>query len=93
MCTSVHILSGMSLNIIVCVGVCVFTEHFLSDGDISVDIGVTAAPVITANYIESYHKVNNTCIHSQIHNHIFFKSCLQKIILQCKKTSLSHQTE
>uniref|UniRef100_A0A672I2H3 Cholesteryl ester transfer protein, plasma n=1 Tax=Salarias fasciatus TaxID=181472 RepID=A0A672I2H3_SALFA len=31
--------------------------HFLSDGDISVDIGVTAAPVITENYIESYHKV------------------------------------
>ncbi|XP_041853978.1 cholesteryl ester transfer protein [Melanotaenia boesemani] len=30
--------------------------HFLSDGGISVDIGVTAAPVITANYIESYHK-------------------------------------
>ncbi|XP_039989821.1 cholesteryl ester transfer protein isoform X2 [Xiphias gladius] len=39
-------------------------EEFLSDGDISVDIGVTAAPVITANYIESYHKgvtnYNNT---------------------------------
>ncbi|KAI3371700.1 hypothetical protein L3Q82_024264 [Scortum barcoo] len=39
-------------------------EQFLSDGDISVDIGVTAAPVITANYIESYHKgltkYNNT---------------------------------
>lgn len=32
-------------------------ESFLSSGDISVDIGVTAAPVITANYIESYHKV------------------------------------
>lgn len=31
-------------------------EQFLSDGDISVDIGITAAPVITANYIESYHK-------------------------------------
>ncbi|KAI4823750.1 hypothetical protein KUCAC02_012320 [Chaenocephalus aceratus] len=31
-------------------------EQFLSDGDISVDIGVSAAPVITANYIESYHK-------------------------------------
>lgn len=31
-------------------------ERFLSDGDISVDIGVTAPPVITANYIESYHK-------------------------------------
>lgn len=38
----------------------VFTAHFLSDGGINVDIGVTAAPVITANYIESYHKVNNT---------------------------------
>ncbi|XP_041795174.1 cholesteryl ester transfer protein [Chelmon rostratus] len=39
-------------------------EHFLTDGAISVDIGVTAAPVITANYIESYHKgltkYNNT---------------------------------
>lgn len=32
-------------------------ESFLSSGDISVDIGVTAPPVITANYIESYHKV------------------------------------
>uniref|UniRef100_A0A3B4ZG95 Cholesteryl ester transfer protein n=1 Tax=Stegastes partitus TaxID=144197 RepID=A0A3B4ZG95_9TELE len=39
-------------------------EHFLSDGNISVDVGVTTAPVITANYIESYHKglthYNNT---------------------------------
>uniref|UniRef100_A0AAQ6AFA1 Lipid-binding serum glycoprotein N-terminal domain-containing protein n=1 Tax=Amphiprion ocellaris TaxID=80972 RepID=A0AAQ6AFA1_AMPOC len=39
-------------------------EQFLSDGNISVDIGVTTAPVITANYIESYHKgltnYNNT---------------------------------
>lgn len=39
-------------------------ENFLSDGDISVDIGVTGPPVITANYIESYHKgltkYNNT---------------------------------
>lgn len=39
-------------------------ENFLSDGDISVDIGVTGFPVITANYIESYHKgftkYNNT---------------------------------
>lgn len=34
-------------------------EQFLTDGDISVDIGITAAPVITANYIESYHKVND----------------------------------
>ncbi|XP_068170334.1 cholesteryl ester transfer protein isoform X2 [Antennarius striatus] len=31
-------------------------EQFLTDGDISVDIGLTAPPVITANYIESYHK-------------------------------------
>ncbi|XP_038561059.1 cholesteryl ester transfer protein isoform X1 [Micropterus salmoides] len=31
-------------------------EQFLSDGDIRVDISVAAAPVITANYIESYHK-------------------------------------
>lgn len=31
-------------------------ENFLSDGDISVDIGLTGPPVITANYIESYHK-------------------------------------
>uniref|UniRef100_A0AAV2L2J9 Cholesteryl ester transfer protein n=1 Tax=Knipowitschia caucasica TaxID=637954 RepID=A0AAV2L2J9_KNICA len=30
--------------------------NFLSDGDISVDIGVTGTPVITANYVESYHK-------------------------------------
>uniref|UniRef100_A0A3B3V0V6 Cholesteryl ester transfer protein, plasma n=1 Tax=Poecilia latipinna TaxID=48699 RepID=A0A3B3V0V6_9TELE len=29
---------------------------FLSDGGISVDIGVTTTPLITANYIESYHK-------------------------------------
>uniref|UniRef100_A0A672YCU8 Cholesteryl ester transfer protein, plasma n=1 Tax=Sphaeramia orbicularis TaxID=375764 RepID=A0A672YCU8_9TELE len=35
-------------------------EHFLADGDISVDIGITAPPVITANYIESYHKVHDT---------------------------------
>ncbi|KAF7656475.1 hypothetical protein LDENG_00040520 [Lucifuga dentata] len=31
-------------------------EQFLTDGDISVNIGVTAPPVITANYVESYHK-------------------------------------
>uniref|UniRef100_A0A8C4ZNM8 Cholesteryl ester transfer protein n=1 Tax=Gadus morhua TaxID=8049 RepID=A0A8C4ZNM8_GADMO len=31
-------------------------EAFLSDGSISMDIGVIAAPVITTNYIESYHK-------------------------------------
>ncbi|XP_035520677.1 cholesteryl ester transfer protein [Morone saxatilis] len=39
-------------------------EHFLTDGNISVDISVTASPAITANYIESYHKgltkYNNT---------------------------------
>ncbi|TKS72990.1 Cholesteryl ester transfer protein [Collichthys lucidus] len=39
-------------------------EHVLTDGNIRMDIGVTAAPVITANYIESYHKgltkYNNT---------------------------------
>lgn len=31
-------------------------ENFMSDGDISVDIGVTGPPVITSNYVESYHK-------------------------------------
>ncbi|KAM8861643.1 cholesteryl ester transfer protein [Synchiropus picturatus] len=31
-------------------------EQFLKDGDISVDINLTAPPVITNNYIESYHK-------------------------------------
>ncbi|MCI4379169.1 hypothetical protein PGIGA_G00224890 [Pangasianodon gigas] len=31
-------------------------EQFLSDGSISVDIGVTSSPVITSNFIESYHK-------------------------------------
>ncbi len=46
--------------------VCVFTEQLLADGDISVDIGVTAAPVITANYIESYHGVNNNFL--EIHS-------------------------
>ncbi|XP_063052946.1 cholesteryl ester transfer protein [Engraulis encrasicolus] len=30
--------------------------QFLGDGNIGVDIGVTSAPVITSNYIESYHK-------------------------------------
>ncbi|XP_019733695.1 cholesteryl ester transfer protein [Hippocampus comes] len=39
-------------------------EQFLSDGDITVDIGVTTAPTVTAHYIESYHKgltkYNNT---------------------------------
>lgn len=31
-------------------------ENFLSDGDISVDISLTGPPVITSNYIESYHR-------------------------------------
>ncbi|XP_076849767.1 cholesteryl ester transfer protein isoform X2 [Brachyhypopomus gauderio] len=31
-------------------------EQFLSDGGILVNINVTAAPVITSSYIESYHK-------------------------------------
>ncbi|XP_076123473.1 cholesteryl ester transfer protein [Alosa pseudoharengus] len=31
-------------------------EQFLSDGNITIDIGVTSAPVITSNYVESYHK-------------------------------------
>ncbi|KAJ0069286.1 hypothetical protein NL108_003215, partial [Boleophthalmus pectinirostris] len=39
-------------------------ENFLTAGGISVDIGVTGSPVITNNYIESYHKgftkYNNT---------------------------------
>ncbi|XP_062402916.1 cholesteryl ester transfer protein [Sardina pilchardus] len=30
--------------------------QFLSDGNITIDIGVTSAPVITSNYVESYHK-------------------------------------
>uniref|UniRef100_A0A6Q2ZH53 Cholesteryl ester transfer protein n=1 Tax=Esox lucius TaxID=8010 RepID=A0A6Q2ZH53_ESOLU len=32
------------------------TEQMLSDGGISVNVGVTSSPVITSNYIESYHK-------------------------------------
>uniref|UniRef100_A0A8C9W1T7 Cholesteryl ester transfer protein n=1 Tax=Scleropages formosus TaxID=113540 RepID=A0A8C9W1T7_SCLFO len=39
-------------------------ERFLSDGDIGVDVSVVAAPTLTSNYIESYHKgltrYNNT---------------------------------
>ncbi|KAF5890836.1 cholesteryl ester transfer protein, partial [Clarias magur] len=31
-------------------------DQFLSDGNISVDIGIPSAPVITSHYIESYHK-------------------------------------
>lgn len=34
-----------------------FPEEFLRIGDIGVDIGINTVPVITANYIESYHKV------------------------------------
>ncbi|KAM4573906.1 cholesteryl ester transfer protein [Odontesthes bonariensis] len=52
--------------------------HFLSDGGISVDIGVTSAPVITANYIESYHKgltsYDNTT--SVVNNSVFHPSQL-----------------
>uniref|UniRef100_A0A8C2WNK4 Cholesteryl ester transfer protein, plasma n=1 Tax=Cyclopterus lumpus TaxID=8103 RepID=A0A8C2WNK4_CYCLU len=48
-------------------------DQFLSYGDISVDIGVTAAPVINANYIESYHKVNNTSV---INSSVFHPSQL-----------------
>lgn len=55
----------MPIHTGVCVCVCVFTERFLSDGDISVDIDVTGPPVITANYIESYHKVTCMYIHGQ----------------------------
>ncbi|KAM9754487.1 cholesteryl ester transfer protein isoform 1-T2 [Menidia menidia] len=54
--------------------------HFLTDGDISVDIGVTAAPVITANYIESYHKglTNYKNTTSVIDNSAFHPSQLTK---------------
>ncbi|XP_036399889.1 cholesteryl ester transfer protein [Megalops cyprinoides] len=31
-------------------------ELFLSDGDIGMDISITSPPLITSNYIESYHK-------------------------------------
>ena len=51
----------------------IYTEKFLSYGNISVDIGVTSAPVITADYIESYHKVhsirNLTHAHTHTHTH------------------------
>ncbi|XP_066541266.1 cholesteryl ester transfer protein [Hoplias malabaricus] len=30
--------------------------QFLSDGDIHMDVGVNSAPIITSNYVESYHK-------------------------------------
>ncbi|XP_076590154.1 cholesteryl ester transfer protein [Chaetodon auriga] len=53
-------------------------ENFLTDGAISVNIGVTAAPVITANYIESYHKgltnYNNTA--AVINDSVFHPSQL-----------------
>ncbi|XP_071397641.1 cholesteryl ester transfer protein [Centroberyx affinis] len=53
-------------------------EQFLSDGDISMDIGVTAAPVITANYIESYHKglTNYNNISAVINDSVFHPSQL-----------------
>ncbi|XP_042179056.1 cholesteryl ester transfer protein-like [Oncorhynchus tshawytscha] len=38
-------------------------EQFLSDGDISMNIGVTSAPVITSQYIESYHKLQCIPLH------------------------------
>nr|XP_054589408.1 cholesteryl ester transfer protein [Nothobranchius furzeri] len=51
---------------------------FLRDGGISVNIGVTSVPVITANYIESYHKgltnCNNTS--SEISDSVFHPSQL-----------------
>ncbi|KAM4554405.1 cholesteryl ester transfer protein [Fundulus diaphanus] len=51
---------------------------FVSDGGISVDIGITTAPVITANYIESYHKgvtnyLNQTSV---INNSVFHPNLL-----------------
>ncbi|KAM3609790.1 uncharacterized protein V6R79_020344 [Siganus canaliculatus] len=53
-------------------------ENFLTDGNIGVDIDVTASPVITANYIESYHKgltkYNKTS--SVIENSVFHPSQL-----------------
>ncbi|XP_028306273.1 cholesteryl ester transfer protein [Gouania willdenowi] len=53
-------------------------EQFLSDGDISVDIGVTAAPQITANYVESYHKglTNYNNMSAVINNSAFHPSQL-----------------
>ncbi|KAL6107378.1 cetp [Pungitius sinensis] len=53
-------------------------DQFLSYGDIGVDVGITAAPVINANYIESYHKgltkYNNTT--AVIHDSVFHPSHL-----------------
>ncbi|KAM4619078.1 cholesteryl ester transfer protein [Polymixia lowei] len=53
-------------------------EQFLSDGDISMDIDVTAPPVITANYIESYHKglTNYNNISAVINDSVFHPSQL-----------------
>ncbi|XP_074533508.1 cholesteryl ester transfer protein [Halichoeres trimaculatus] len=53
-------------------------EQFLSDGDISMNIGVTAPPVITANYIESYHKglTNYHNISAVINDSVFHPSHL-----------------
>uniref|UniRef100_W5U8Z1 Cholesteryl ester transfer protein n=1 Tax=Ictalurus punctatus TaxID=7998 RepID=W5U8Z1_ICTPU len=39
-------------------------EQFVSDGNISMNVGITSSPAITSNYVESYHKglvtYNNT---------------------------------
>ncbi|XP_056138338.1 cholesteryl ester transfer protein [Lampris incognitus] len=53
-------------------------EQFLSDGDISMDIGVTAAPVITTSYLESYHKglTNYNNISAVINDSVFHPSQL-----------------
>ncbi|CAL8357389.1 unnamed protein product [Lota lota] len=53
-------------------------EAFLSDGSISMDIGVTAAPVVTTNYIESYHKglTNYNNISAVINESVFHPSQL-----------------
>ncbi|KAK0142109.1 Cholesteryl ester transfer protein [Merluccius polli] len=53
-------------------------EAFLSDGNISMDIGVTAAPVVTTNYIESYHKglTNYNSISAVINESVFNPSQL-----------------
>lgn len=59
----------------------VFAEHFLSDGDIGVDIGVTAAPVITANYIESYHKVRDAQVQHLCPLPAFLKPCIHPLII------------
>ncbi len=58
-------LSSLSLSL----SLSLWTEQFLSDGDIGVDISVTSSPIIKSNYIESYHKVWN--------KDIIFKNCIQ----------------